>query len=184
MEHHKHHIIPKHEWKERFGTLEGVDSPDNICYLTLEQHIECHRWLYENYKRWEDKCAYLFLSGRMDKQDLYKEWGRVIGKANAGRSRTKEWRLEASKRNSGKGNPNYGNKYSIESKYKISLKRFGRSYVVRNKIWVIVGDGNCVIRTQNIAEFCRNNNLKPSGISWAYHNNKSYMGYRVTREVL
>lgn len=184
MEHHKHHIIPKHEWKERFGSLDGVDSQDNICYLTLEQHIWAHKWLYEKYKRWEDKCAYLFLSGRMSKQELYREWGRVLGKNNRGKKHTEAHREALSKRSFGENNPNYGNKYSDESRLKISLSRRKRSHVVQNKIWVIVDPQNSVTRTKNISEFCRTNGLKTSGISWAYHKNKSYKGYWVTREEL
>jgi hypothetical protein len=29
----RHHIIPKHEWFQRFGTLDGVDAPDNMVFL-------------------------------------------------------------------------------------------------------------------------------------------------------
>lgn len=42
-----HHIIPKHEWLERFGTLKGVNAHDNIVFLTLSQHAEVHLLLYE-----------------------------------------------------------------------------------------------------------------------------------------
>lgn len=184
MEHHRHHVIPKHEWKERFGSLDGVDSQDNICYLTLEQHVEAHKWLYEQYKRWEDRCAYLCLSGRMSKQELHREWGRMLGEANRGKKHTEEYRESLSKRSFGKNNPNYGNKYSDESRLRMSLSRRRRSNVVKSKIWVIVGPQNSVTRTQNISEFCRDNDLKCSGISWSYHKNKSYNGYRVTREEL
>lgn len=43
----KHHIIPKHEWLERFGTMNGVNAKDNLCNLTLSQHAEVHLLLYE-----------------------------------------------------------------------------------------------------------------------------------------
>ena len=42
-----HHIIPKHEWKARFGDLEGFDALDNLVNLTTEQHSQAHALLYE-----------------------------------------------------------------------------------------------------------------------------------------
>lgn len=42
-----HHVIPKHEWLERFGSLKGVNTKDNTVRLTLSQHAEVHLLLYE-----------------------------------------------------------------------------------------------------------------------------------------
>ena len=36
---HKHHIIPKHEG--------GTDNPENIVYLSVSEHAEAHKELYE-----------------------------------------------------------------------------------------------------------------------------------------
>ena len=36
---HKHHKIPKHSG--------GSDDPENIVYLTPEEHAEAHKKLYE-----------------------------------------------------------------------------------------------------------------------------------------
>jgi hypothetical protein len=38
---HWHHIIPKH--------MGGTDDPSNLIELTVEQHAEEHRKLYEKY---------------------------------------------------------------------------------------------------------------------------------------
>lgn len=43
----RHHIIPRYEWKERFGSLKGVNAPDNTIILTIAQHAEVHLLLYE-----------------------------------------------------------------------------------------------------------------------------------------
>lgn len=40
---HKHHIIPRHAG--------GTNDPSNIIELTVEQHAEAHRLLYEQYGR-------------------------------------------------------------------------------------------------------------------------------------
>ena len=37
-----HHIIPKHEWKKRFGNLRGANSSDNMVNLSLENHVQLH----------------------------------------------------------------------------------------------------------------------------------------------
>jgi hypothetical protein len=38
---HNHHIIPKH--------MGGGDEPDNIIKLTVQEHAEAHKILWEKY---------------------------------------------------------------------------------------------------------------------------------------
>ena len=48
---HRHHIIPRHAG--------GTDDPSNIIELSVEEHAEAHRILYEQYGRWHGKnCKY------------------------------------------------------------------------------------------------------------------------------
>ena len=60
---HKHHIIPRHAG--------GSNDPDNSVYLTVEEHAEAHRKLYEEYGRWEDYYAYMGLSGQIGKDEIW-----------------------------------------------------------------------------------------------------------------
>ena len=53
---HNHHIIPRHAG--------GTDDPSNIVRLTVEEHAEAHRILYEKHGRIEDKIAWKCLSGK------------------------------------------------------------------------------------------------------------------------
>ena len=53
---HTHHIIPKHAG--------GTDDPENLTELTVEEHAEAHRLLFEQYGRWQDRLAWLALSGK------------------------------------------------------------------------------------------------------------------------
>lgn len=62
---HKHHIIPRHEWKRRFGNLKGFNAPDNIVWLTIAQHAQVHQLLHELHNRHEDFVAWKVLSGQM-----------------------------------------------------------------------------------------------------------------------
>lgn len=58
---HAHHIIPRHAG--------GTDDPSNIIFLTVEQHAEAHRLLFEQYGRWQDKLAWQMLSGMLGNED-------------------------------------------------------------------------------------------------------------------
>ena len=76
---HKHHIIPKHAG--------GSDEPENLIELTIAEHAEAHRLLYEEHGRWQDKIAWEMLSGQIGKEQAVLE---AKGAANRGRKRTPE----------------------------------------------------------------------------------------------
>jgi hypothetical protein len=59
---HTHHIIPKHAG--------GTDDPENLTELTVEEHAEAHRLLFEQHGRWQDRLAWLSLSGRIGKEEI------------------------------------------------------------------------------------------------------------------
>jgi hypothetical protein len=54
---HMHHIVPKH--------IGGTDDPSNLARLSIEEHAEAHRSLYEQYGRWQDYVAWKSLSGQI-----------------------------------------------------------------------------------------------------------------------
>ncbi len=72
---HKHHIIPKH--------MGGTDDSDNLVELTIEEHAEAHRKLYEEHGLWEDYLAWQGLSGMMDKEELIRQMLSNAGKKGA-----------------------------------------------------------------------------------------------------
>lgn len=71
---HKHHIIPKH--------MGGSDDPSNLILLTVEEHAEAHRLLFEKYGLKQDELAWKALSGILPKQDIIRE---IQKNANKGR---------------------------------------------------------------------------------------------------
>lgn len=74
---HKHHIIPKHAG--------GIDDASNIIELTIEQHAEEHRKLFEQYGRWQDYVAWQGLLGRIGKEEIHRM---AASEANKKRKRT------------------------------------------------------------------------------------------------
>lgn len=62
---HLHHIIPKH--------VGGTDDPSNLIRLTVEEHAEAHKKLWEQHGRWQDKIAWQTLSGQICIQEAREE---------------------------------------------------------------------------------------------------------------
>lgn len=69
---HKHHIVPKH--------MGGTDDPENIIELTIEEHAEAHRLLWEQYGKKQDWLAWKGLLGLVSKQEITKEILSLAGK--------------------------------------------------------------------------------------------------------
>ena len=91
---HKHHIIPRHAG--------GMDNESNLIYLTVEEHAEAHRLLYEQYGRQEDYLAWRGLAGLIGKDEMLQE------------------KMSLNSSRPGALNPFYGKKHSDETKRKIS----------------------------------------------------------------
>ena len=62
---HNHHIIPKH--------MGGSDEPSNLIKLTIEEHAEAHKILYETYGKIEDLWAYQLLSNQITYKEGFKK---------------------------------------------------------------------------------------------------------------
>lgn len=73
---HNHHIIPRH--------MGGSDNPSNLIRLTIEEHAEAHRKLFETYNKPEDKLAWLALSGLLNMTEISREAQR-IGSSRGGK---------------------------------------------------------------------------------------------------
>lgn len=77
---HKHHVIPKH--------MGGTDDPSNIVELTIEEHAEAHRKLFEEHGKWEDEVAWKALAGIISKKEA------TIRAINEGAKKGYQKRLE------------------------------------------------------------------------------------------
>ena len=95
---HRHHIIPRH--------IGGTNESSNIVKLTIEEHAEAHRILYELHGRWQDKTAWLGLLGLISKEDIMQNvWDARRGEGNSfyGKKHTDETKAKISKANKGRG---------------------------------------------------------------------------------
>jgi hypothetical protein len=120
---HKHHIIPRH--------VGGTDDPSNLLELTVEEHAEAHRILYEEHGRWQDELAWKTLSGQISLDEAswkaWKEGCRKGGLSSRGRKHKEESKRKISEGRIGENNPMYGKNLSEEHKRKLSVKNGGEN---------------------------------------------------------
>lgn len=126
---HLHHIIPKH--------MGGTDDPSNLVELTIEEHAEAHKQLYEKYGHLADRRAWMGLSKMMSGQDIIneiirqpksEEHKRKISESLKGRP--SPW-LVGSKHGAG----NKGKPKSEEHKRKISEAHIGKKREPFSEEW-------------------------------------------------
>tara|TARA_R110001606_G_C15174724_1_gene628604 strand:+ start:238 stop:762 length:525 start_codon:yes stop_codon:yes gene_type:complete len=112
---HKHHIIPKH--------IGGTDDPSNLIELTIPEHAEAHRVLFEEHGRWQDELAWKMLSGRIGNEEAVRLASSL---ANLGKKHSEESKKKMSIAKKGK-------KHSEETKKKMSLARKGKKLSEESK---------------------------------------------------
>jgi hypothetical protein len=117
---HIHHIIPKHSG--------GSDDPSNLIELTVEEHAEAHKILWEKYGKIEDKIAWLGLLKIIERKDILTELSkkpksdehkRKISEAHKGKS--KPWLI-------GNKNASVGKDRNLSEEHKknISQSKIGK----------------------------------------------------------
>ena len=118
---HLHHILPRH--------MGGNNDPSNLIELTVEEHAEAHRKLYEEHGRHQDRRAWLGLAKMMTRKEIIREiltapkseeHKRKISEAHKGRP--KPWLLGNTNAKGNAGKPK-----SEEHKKKISLSKTGKA---------------------------------------------------------
>lgn len=67
---HKHHKIPKH--------MGGTDDSSNLEELTIEDHAEAHRLLWEQFGKWQDWLAWKSLSNQIPVAEIRTTKARLI----------------------------------------------------------------------------------------------------------
>ena len=175
---HIHHIIPKH--------MGGTDGPNNLKEVTVEEHAQAHKELYEKYGHWQDKLAWQGLSGQLgNKQKVIEEFYKQNGK-QCSKHLTKEVRKRAVE-NARKTNT--GRIFTKEHKEKLRLCRLGKKQTdyqkktvaeKLSKYHIITTPKGKTFEIKNLNEFARNNGLDQGNLTKVAQGKlKHHKGYKV-----
>jgi hypothetical protein len=111
---HKHHIVPKH--------MGGTDDPSNLIELSIEEHAEAHRKLFEQYGHWQDELAWKGLLGIIPNAEMIKHVQSAAGKLQKGKKRGPQCAEHIQKR------IRKGWSHTQESKDKMRLASLGNKH--------------------------------------------------------
>lgn len=95
---HKHHIIPKHAGGSKGPTIE----------VTIEEHANIHKELYEKHGRWQDKIAWKGLSKQIGREEIQREICRQVGLLPKSKESIEKRRKWLKENFVGEGNPMHG----------------------------------------------------------------------------
>tara|TARA_R110000772_G_scaffold99174_1_gene198741 strand:- start:18532 stop:19041 length:510 start_codon:yes stop_codon:yes gene_type:complete len=106
--------------------MKGTDDPSNIAMLTVQEHAEAHRVLYEEHGREQDKIAWLALSGTIGQEEVIRMKLSMAGKLGGLMKPSEEAKRKNSMSHKGidpwnkgmKGIENYTNHVSTQLKGK------------------------------------------------------------------
>ena len=82
---HIHHIVPRH--------MGGTDDPSNLIKLTVEEHAEAHRLLWEEHGNEYDLIAWRCLKGIINGEEARRE---AVSVATKGKPKSEEHRKKIS----------------------------------------------------------------------------------------
>jgi hypothetical protein len=168
---HKHHIIPRHAG--------GTDHPSNLVELTIEQHADAHRILYEEYGRNEDKWAWLGLSGQIGKDEILRQIAMAqkgvkkpegFGEKISAFRKTFKYSEESKKKMS---DAKIGKSISAEQKEKIRQSNIGRKQTdyqkqrateTRQKKYMLTNPDGESFEVLNLSKFCRENGFNQANM--------------------
>jgi hypothetical protein len=137
----------------------GSDDPSNLIELSIEDHAEAHRLLWEKHGHWQDKVAWQGLAKLISKKELLHEIFVQAGKKSRPPTGHKA---------------NLGKKWSEEHKDKIRKKITGmkRSDEIKKKLsvsksrnWIVTDPKGNTFQVFNLHKFCFENNLDSTKMS-------------------
>ena len=123
----------------------GTDEPSNLIELTVEEHAEAHRLLWEKYNMKQDWLAWQGLSGYIGKEEIIKQYCSIASKIYWNNISPEDYEKR-------KKNAFGGNKFSRDY-----LKQ--RNSLLCSKTAKIITPEGMTITVTNIKKFCEDNNL-------------------------
>jgi len=174
---HKHHIIPKHAG--------GTDDPSNLIELSVEEHAEAHRVLYEQYGRWQDYYAWQGLSGRIGKEDLIRKIQSVANskpKSNETKKKMSKWQIgrklsdEHKEKCRKKQKERWANGLVDPEKLRLSRIGFKQPESQKQKVseklskqWLVTSPIGESMTISNLRQFCKDKGLDQGNLSRGTH---------------
>ena len=141
----------------------ATDDESNLILLTIEDHAEAHRVLYEKYGHWQDEIAWKGLSGQITNAEATKQVQRL---SNLGKKQSKET-IEKRRK------ATIGQKRRCKTPEEIEVMRKNstvRKHTVetinkKSKNWLITLPNGESIEILNLKKFCKENNLSLANMS-------------------
>jgi hypothetical protein len=142
---HKHHIIPRY--------MGGTDDPSNLVELTVEEHAEAHRLLYEQHGNWQDYVAW---------QGLAQLDANFDAASESIRAGAKKGNATMVARRKGKTMEDfYGLKRTAEIKAKMYKDRkFGKTW--QGKLYEITHPDGTVEKVEGLRQWCLDRGYNPN----------------------
>jgi len=109
----------------------GSDEPSNLVELTVEEHADAHRLLWEQHGKKEDLLAWLSLSKQVSEQEIQLIRSSIGGKNNRGKQKSEEHKKKISESIKSMFNK-LGKFLTNEQREKISLAMIGNNNFVKN----------------------------------------------------
>jgi len=109
----------------------GSDEPSNLVELTVEEHADAHRLLWEQHGKKEDLLAWLSLSKQVSEQEIQLIRSSIGGKNNRGKQKSEEHKKKISESIKSMFNK-LGKFLTNEQREKISLAMMGNNNFVKN----------------------------------------------------
>ena len=75
----------------------GTNDPSNLIELTVEEHAEAHKLLWEQHGNWQDNVAWKALAGHIGKEEIIHEIHKNMNKGRVPSIETRE-KMAAAKR--------------------------------------------------------------------------------------
>jgi hypothetical protein len=148
---HKHHIIPKH--------MGGSDDPSNLVELTVSEHAEAHRVLFETYGRWQDNVAWKALNGHIGKEEIIHEIHKNMNKGRIPSIETRE-KMAAAKRgrkisdehkkalNEGRKNSKNSESHNLAISSKLTGKKLSKEHIEKAKLTRLLNNDTSAISSK------------------------------------
>lgn len=148
---HQHHIIPKH--------MGGTDDPSNLISLTVQEHAEAHRILFESHGCWQDEVAWKALSGQIGKEEIL----RLSLKNRKMPPKSEEWKRKMSERMRGENNPRFGKPGTMLGKMMPESAKDTIRHL-RSSSWEIITPTGTKEIISNLCEYCREHHLQQTNM--------------------